>query len=328
MYRLRFIVLLFWITSADCQSFSFSEMVNLANYKTSKFNSYVSKRGFKPQEQEDNFTKYIFWKDAEETTTEKYITKYNSTDPYMVSFERLTPAEYAGLEQKINAEGFAAGKIKGADDTLLYQKSNITLYITNGNGNGYYNLIIENKSLPKAKDIRYAEDLLALNAHEHIAAVYGADNVVKDVFISKDGVEQNCSVLFPHSSREVVFLWKDEANYRTIQQIRIGGYAQTKGAIHYDIPVTQSYWMSQQGIYIGMSLKELDKLNGQKTEFYGWKDGGTLAHNNGNLDFRKISLLLNCFNCSDARYTSNNYLSESDRKIYVTTIIILPSAAE
>ena len=335
MYRVNFIALLFWVTTAECQSFSFTEMVNLTNYNTSKFNNYVSKRGFKPQEQEDNFTKYIFL-DNKETTAEKCITKYNSTNPYIVSFDRLTAAEYADLKQKINAEGFTEGVLKGAEDTVLYQKNNITIYAVNERNENYYNLTVENKSLPKAKDIRYAEDLLALNAHEHIAAVYGTANVVKDVFITPDGKERNCSVLFPNSSREVVFIWSDEANYRNTQLIRIGGNAHTKSAQNYERPVMQNYWLSNQGIYIGMSLKELDKLNGNEIDFYGWdwNSGGTLAsNNNGNLDFKKISLLLSCFNCSDGRYKRNKINSstvalEEDRKIHVTTMVILPSNGE
>lgn len=335
MYRLYFIALPFFVIKANCQDFTFTEMVNLTNYKTSKFDHYVSRRGFKPQEYESNCTKYIYG-DPKEESAEKYITKYNSVNSRTLSFEKLSDNEKSSLVQKIKENGFVEGILKGNEDTLLYQKNNLSIYIVNKKKGNYYNVVVENRLLPGAKDIKYAEDLLALNSHEQIAAVYGSENVVKDVFIASNGKEQKCSVLFPNSSLEAIFLWQDEKNYRNIQVIRIGGSAHTEGSLNYSKPVEQSSWLSKQGIYIGMSLKELDNINGNEIDFYGWNwnSGGTLTkNNNGRLDFKKISLILNCFNCADADYRRNKINSsttalEEDRKIHVDTMIILPKAQQ
>ena len=116
-------------------------------------------------------------------------------------------------------------------------------------------------------------------------------NISKDVFIDADGSAKNCSVLFPNTDRQAVFLWKDEANYRDIASIRIGGNIQTKNTIGFNRSINQNAWTSSQGIYQGMTLQELQQKNNDEIEFIGdnWNRGAITANeSSGKIDFKKI----------------------------------------
>jgi hypothetical protein len=77
----------------------------------------------------------------------------------------------------------------------------------------------------------------------------------------------------------------------------------------------------------------LQLLNESPINFYNWQmeQAGMLApKNQGKLDFNKIGLVLNCLNCSESGNVRQASIinSESqlalDKKIYVSTIVILP----
>jgi hypothetical protein len=316
------------------QTFSLTDLIDFANYSPSKFNTRITKFGFKPQEEETDFVKYSFQKISKDKKIEKSITKFNKDHIGSIAFEKMTDSEYLLLKAKIDGEGYTSGITKG--DAELFQKGNITIsahpVIDSALNEKYFNVKVETRVLPRLKDIHYAEDLLILDSHENIAALFGKYNVVKDVFVHSDGRTKKCSVLFPNSTNEVVFIWEDEVNYKSVAVIRIGGSPHTKGSEKYNSAIGQSSWTSNQGIYVGMSLKELEQKNEAELEFYGWdwNTGGTVVSSkNGKIDLKKISFILSCFNCDGPKYKSNKVNSsttalEEDKRIHLSTMVLLP----
>lgn len=110
----------------------------------------------------------------------------------------------------------------------------------------------------------------------------------------------------------------------------------TKRASDANRTVQHNLWRSNQGIYSGMSLQELQDLNGGDLNFYGWhlEQAGMLApRNSGNINFKRVGIVLNCLNCTDRSYKSVNIVKSSeqlaeDRKIYVSTLIVIPEKEE
>lgn len=332
--------LLFLITAGlQAQKFTPTELLHLPAYKATKFKKLVTKRGFSLQEQKEYTVSYIYNKPDFKFNdgTEKLLTKNTQKNSNSIEIKDLTPQGYNSLKELVHKQKFLQSTITNTIKAELFQKDGYTVIATpltkvDSNNNAYYNVWVEERKLPKAKSVHYAEDLLQLNSHVHIATVFGEKNVTRDVFINTDGTTKKCSVVFPNTSYEAVFLWKDEENYRGVQSIRIGGPANTKASIEGNRTVLQNRWLSNQGIYPGMSLKELDMRNGKELEFYGWdwNSGGTIAsNNNGKLKLDKVSLVLSCYNCNTVQYSSSKINSstnafEEDKKIHISTLIVLP----
>ncbi|HVE60363.1 MAG TPA: hypothetical protein VNA26_00995, partial [Chitinophagaceae bacterium] len=157
--------------------------------------------------------------------------------------------------------------------------------------------------------------------------------VKKDLFYFSETEVNKCSVIFPNSSMQVIVVWKDEINLQTISFIIIGGQLK-------DGPENMTYkdtkyneWRSASGVFAGMSLRQLTELNGNAINFYGWEtdqSGLVSKENTGKINFNKIGIQLNCLDCSEDKFYTNNGLISSSRilkensRVFVSTIIILP----
>ena len=92
-------------------------------------------------------------------------------------------------------------------------------------------------------------------------------------------------------------------------------------------------WRSTQGIYLGMTLRDLEQLNGAPIEFYGWdseQPGIVSPKNKGKIDFKKLGVQLNCLDCNEDKYYSKNNLLNSTEilqqngRVYVSMLILVP----
>jgi hypothetical protein len=192
--------------------------------------------------------------------------------------------------------------------------------------------LLERKELPKAKDIFFAEDLQSVSSHEYLCFLFGEANVAKDVFYYSATETNKCSILFPNTNSEVVFIWGDETNYRNPAFLMIGGNSKTNSSSNFNKAVEQNAWRSKQGVYPGMSLAELQNLNGKEVRFYSWdlEQGGMLVpKNTGQLDFDRLNIVLSCLNCNESGFQQVNTIASNkavleNKKIYVSTMIILP----
>ncbi|MFN2439233.1 MAG: hypothetical protein ABR503_08530, partial [Chitinophagaceae bacterium] len=81
--------------------------------------------------------------------------------------------------------------------------------------------------------------------------VFGAANVKKDVFYYSATETNKCSIVFPNTNREVVFIWNDESNYRNTAFLVIGGNSKTNISANFNQQIEQNAWHSKQGVYSG-----------------------------------------------------------------------------
>jgi hypothetical protein len=336
-----FVLILFSIT-ARSQSFSMGDLVSLTSYTTAKFDNYVAKRGFKSRgftPSADSLAYTYYDKKGKEEHPELFITKYNSEDATRVAFQTTSLAEFNKLNEQLKEEGFtyAQDNDNKVATPLVYQKANITItpITKTEEGKTVYSFLIEKKALPKGKDIAFAEDLLQLNSHEYLVAAFGEANVKKDIFYFSEKEVSKCSVLYPNTNMQVIFIWIDEANCRNISFVLIGGQLRAQSSLNYHKQIELNAWSSKQGIRAGMSLKELQKLNGEHLKFYGWESeqpGLLMKKNNGNLNFKNLGLVFNCLDCNEDKYYSSTGILSSEemlkdnRRIYISTMVLLPDA--
>jgi hypothetical protein len=102
---------------------------------------------------------------------------------------------------------------------------------------------------------------------------YGKENVIRKQVYIGEGFSINGTLLFANTKDELQILWSDTINYSNPYRIMI----------NHD----SSKWETQNGIRIGTSLKEIEKLNGKAFTMlgFGWDYSGTIVSwNQGNLE--------------------------------------------
>jgi hypothetical protein len=128
-------------------------------------------------------------------------------------------------------------------------------------------------------------------------------------------------------------MWKDQINNKGISYLMIGGQLRAQSSQSFQRTVEMNKWQSKQGIYLGMTLKDLEKLNGAPIYFYGWETeqpGMVNPKNKGNLDFKHLGVQLNCLDCNeDKYYTKGDLINSSDviqqnGRVFVSTLVLMP----
>lgn len=321
--------------SAQAQGFSMEDLVSLTSVTSAKFDAFLAKKGYRAAgiyAGSDSLAYTYFDKKAKEQVPDKRILKCDRNDMATIAYQTSEQAEFDRLCKQLQQEGYTFTR---KDGKPLYQKANITIKTQTwlDDSRPVYSFVVEKKVLPLASEIMYAEDFLQLESHEYLAAVFGPQNVRKDVFYFSEDEMNNCSVLFPNTTRQVIFIWKDETSRKDIDFLLVGGNLRSENAVNLHRPVAQNNWQSRSGIRSGMTLRELQELNGGPITIYGWESeqpGVVSENNNGKIDFKKVGVVLHCLDCNEDRYYSKSSLINSatllaqSRRVFVSTLVILP----
>ncbi|MGM0933758.1 MAG: hypothetical protein ACQEWD_09975 [Bacteroidota bacterium] len=114
---------------------------------------------------------------------------------------------------------------------------------------------------------------------EDLKREYPDANVREDVGMFEEGtVERAYTILFPDTPNELHVTWKDKSRTE-IHDIR------------FDV---DGQWKSDEGIQIGTTYEELNRLNGKDISFYGfgWDYSGAVMWNDGKLENSGLRVFL------------------------------------
>jgi hypothetical protein len=312
------------------------ELTGFLDLPANKLEAHLLKKGFKKNLFGETSEPANMLVKEEKTETKKNTRCFqitNSGKATELIYETTSEEEYKGLISEIKKAGYGYPSTPHDSNNMVYQRHNICFEssMKTSDSTLFYVLKAIKKELPRKKDIIYAEDLLLLDGHEYLVDVFGRENVKADVFYYSETEKNLCSVLFPNTNRQVVFVWNDETNLKNISFILIGGDPKLKDAVT-RVAVSSNTWISRQGIYCGMNLVELQNLNKESLRFYNWNQetAGHLAPDNkGQIDFSQLKLVFNCMNCSfqklsDREISDSGYAIENDQKVYVASLILMP----
>ena len=336
-YPMTFLLLFSMIVNA--QQFQLKDLMEFTQLSVNKFDALVGKKDYKrdyysPKESGSVYN-YQETKKKKSEPVSRNIA-FQSTDKKVgIVYQTSSLEEFERLKDQLLSLGFKTQAKPEQLKSAFLQKHDFTVNtsVEIKDSVSFYSIVLSRHHLPKASEIVYAEDLLPFTSHEYLAKTFGDQAVKKDVFYYSEKETNNCTVLFPNSPREVIFIWQDEKNYSNTAFLMIGGHLQTNSSSTFNRQIQHNAWLSKQGVYSGMTLKELQLLNESPINFYNWQmeQAGMLApKNQGKIDFNKIGLVLNCLNCSESGNVRQASIinSESqlalDKKIYVSTIVILP----
>lgn len=318
------------------QTIDLKEFTSLLDLSKVKLETHLQKKGFKRNyysEQQDIIS--FIRLDKKEKKCKQAFQVIPQEKDYALTYKTSYPEEYTRLKEEMIRAGYASPRQPIDTSSVLYQRwgTRIESSVTTVDSTIWYQLKATKRLLPKMKDILAAEDLLQLDAQQYLEAIFGKENVKTDLFYFTETESNKCSVLFPNSSKEAIFVWNDESNLKDLAFILIGGSLKPRDKLDNINAVAPNAWHSRQGIYCGMSLREIQLLNKQPVRFYSWQteSAGYLAPGNkGLLDFDHLGIIFNCLNCafpqkSHEAVLDSKYAMEADLKVFVNSMIILPS---
>ena len=264
-------------------------------------------------------------------TVEAYQTKNNSSLTYTTSVEK----EFKENLKELKEAGFFCGNEKDTTG-ILFQKKKTTVLanmIRKKDDDTLYSLVINQQVLPLPDSIQFAEDLLQFYSHEYLVGVFGEKNVIRDIYYFSDKEVAKCSVLFPKTSRQAVFIWEDNVNLRKPAYLIIGGNMNAGTISNYDGIISENVWNSKDGIYSGMSLNSLIRLNGSSFKFYGKNSESPymiVPEKTGTINFKTNRVVLGCLNPSGSRLLNNatigaDEILSDNLGIYVYMMMIMPT---
>jgi hypothetical protein len=343
-YLIFFISFLF-VCNLHSQEFSAKDFLFASSVSSKKLESYLTKNNFLPggsKFQDGNQVNiYRFFKPQKNKkkkdtlnisrTIEIFRTKNNFSFTYLTSLKN----EFDESLLELKESGFFCGNEKDIAG-LLFQRKNITVLasiLKEADDDTLYSLVINQQELPLPENIQFAEDLLQFYSHEYLVSVFGSVNVVKDLYYFSEKEVAKCSVLFPKTSRQAVFIWEDNVNLCKPAYLMIGGNMNTSTISNYDGVIGENVWNSKAGIYSGMSLNSLMRLNGNSFKFYGKNSASPymiVPENTGVINFKTNRVVLGCLNPGGSRLLNNSTVSADEilsdnLGIYVYMMMILPS---
>lgn len=118
---------------------------------------------------------------------------------------------------------------------------------------------------PVSNGLFPADSLLSFN-FAMLANTFGEENIVEKVNVSPiDRTNYHVVLLFPGSPRQIEIVLLDSTKTAEVKAVIIG---------------SESIWTTRAGVAPGMTLRELQALNGRPFMFYGggWDQGGYVTN--------------------------------------------------
>lgn len=326
---------------AYAQSFDISDLIKLSYLPTKEIDHYLYKKGFYlSSTKTDSLSTEAAFKTRikahkEIFTNPKHIYISLADNYRSYSLQTSLANEYVDGQRQLIKSGFFYDETADVnrDSSILFQKGNIVVLASSQKTDtaSQYTFELTVKKIPER--IKYAEDLLQFDSHEFLASFFGPQNVKRDMYYFSEKELKKCSVLFSGTKYQVVFVWGDEKNLDNLLYILVPHVLPTKGA-EANNPVTgNSEWQFQNGIYPGMDIKELLRLNQKDFNIYG--NASELAFmvkpaESGKIDFKRTAVMLGCNSCDDIKMLNQPEVSaiavvKKELPMYINDVILYPS---
>lgn len=343
MRKTLFFILLLYGSSLRSQVITLNDFVALTSLPDKKINSYVIKMGFVQVARSlDNGTlvNEFFYRDKKNPfdTVVRFLSGQRNGPVTRVVYQTSSFAEYQSILKEFRINGFTSGN-QAADSLIVdsasfFEKADMTVRVSEEMRDEIkvFSILLERRPAPASSALRFANDLLFFSSHESLTGKFGEANVKKDMYYFSETDSSRCSVIFPNSNRQAVFIWDDQANYRTLGYLMIGGGLRADYPSGFDQTIALNAWRCRSGLYTGMRLAELLRINESDFDFFGTASEFALMvvpEKKGNIDFKSTGVVLGCFNCSGSPLVKKEKISAeaaiaAGLQLYVVSIVLLP----
>ena len=290
------------------QSFSINDLIDLTEMKTRDIGIFLSKRGFEAtcKESSGDTLNMAFQskrrKHELETLPEKTLELRFGPDTKSYYYYTKNQRDFINAKRRLIKWGYYCGTDDNSGHIayILFQKANMSLVTTpiRSDSSGYYLMLLTIRKIPSA--ITYAEDLLQFDSYQYLASFFGPQNIKSDLYYFSKNELKKCSVLYNGTKRQAVFIWGDEQNMDHLSYIIISNGIPTLGAQGNTTLTGTSGWQFRSGVYTGMSVRELLRLNQADFEVYGNNSQFSFMiqpSSAGKINFRTTAIMLSCDEC-------------------------------
>ncbi|OSZ80562.1 hypothetical protein CAP36_04740 [Chitinophagaceae bacterium IBVUCB2] len=325
----------------SAQLLKVEDLLVISSVSPKNLNSHMSKKGFSPMPYYVNdtikataFIRKSKEKKATLLSNVPVVEVFNDEQTDYYTLYLTSAKEYLEGCTRLKNSGFYSNDKLDTNGSIVFQKNNIVIHAgrdTTTEKKGF-SFLLQKKKMPAPDQVKFAEDLLQFTSHEYLVAFFGSRNVKKDVYYFSETELKQCSVLFPNTEQQAIFIWKDEDKLSQISYIVISGISPAVNSSSYQGSVSQNKWTLRNGIYSSMSVKELWDLNGGDFSFHGRQSEYSFMvppSNKGNIDFQKTGLTLGCLNCNGSALLDQEKINASEvithsLAMYVVYIMIRP----
>jgi len=346
----KILLLFFWAVPhmvANGQGFSANQLLDMLDLSVPKLESNLLSKRFYAEasvESGDTALKTYLYLPAikggnrkRTDTVGRKLVRSVLKETFTHTFQTTSQAEYTGIINQLKKNNFYCNYEK---DTAIHPASYLYQYedytadasVIKDDSATWYSITFYKKSLPVDSDLHFAEDLLEFTSHEYLVYYFGAHNVKKDIFYFAGSDIVSCSVLFSNTSRQVIFIWKDEINRRKIDNLLFGGQHKLKSQPDNEKFFAENSWKLKSRVHAGMPLFELRTLNEQNFAFCGGdaaNPGLIFPESTGKINFENAGVILGCMNCEDENFLNSKVLDadkamNDGRVLFVLTIALYP----
>ena len=307
---LIFILQIFNASIIKSQSFTVNDLVNLASLPSSTIDKFMKNKGFELSCNEPDgdtvLARFIPKPKRKKTgeAPEKMVDVRFEPDAKYYTLDMLSSKDYLGGRKSLLKAGFYCADIDNLSNEtpMLFQKANLTILATTGilDGVEHYCFILKQKKIPA--EVNYAEDLLQFDSYQYLASFFGRQNINNDLNYFAKNELKKCSVLFDGTGRKSVFVWDNSQNLDHLLFIILSNKITTEGADKDSTLARKTSWPFHNGLYTGMSIKELLNLNEMEFHIYGRNADlafMVVPELTGKIDFIKTAVIFNCNYCND-----------------------------
>lgn len=286
-------------------------------------------------------TVYYTWKTSADADSSKAITrsisKCSSNGTTLYFYQTTSRDEFARLLAEGERIGVACAEppsVQSLPLLLQYQQMLMLAYVDQSADMKRYTLRIEKKPLPAVKQLQWAEQLLLFDSDELLAAYFGRDQVKKDLYYFSEKEINRCSILFPNTPRQAIFIWEDQANRRVIDQIIIGSMTTSGQLAGYAGALDGNTWQFRNGIEFNMRLDQLLHTNEEDIQFYGRRSPYYLMlkpGTKGKVDFSGTGIVFDCLNCVGDPFLNTELVSgkaavTEGLRLHISLVILWPAS--
>ena len=278
MKRMLLSLLVLWIVvTGYSQGLSADHLLNAITIPLNKTDNFIGQRGFLPAgtDYQQDTVVYIYRfrpkKNNKKDTILRTVRVLRAKEDQQLVYQTASFSEFQNFRKQLEKEGFVYSR--SLDSTpcarqLFLKRNYIAETWLQADADSMYCVRVQKRELPDIRDILHGEDLLAFNSHEELLAVFGSKYVKKDLYYFSEHEFSRCSVLFPNTDKQAVFIWQDEPNNYGLSYLMLGGQLMLESTVDYHFPVAENSWMLKSKVHAGMNLRELRKLNGIDFSFY------------------------------------------------------------
>lgn len=287
-------------------------------------------------------TVYYAWKTSAAADSIKAVTrsisKCSSNGTTLYFYQTTSEDEFAHLLAEGERIGVASAEppaIQALPLLLQYQQMLMLAYVDQSADMRHYTLRMEKKPLPAVKQLQWAEQLLLFDSDELLAAYFGRDQVKKDLYYFSEKEINKCSILFPNTPRQAIFIWEDQGNRMVIDQIIIGSMTTSGQLAGYAGALDGNTWQFRNGLEFNMRMDQLLRINGEDIRFYGRRSPYYLMlqpGSTGKIDFAGTGIVFDCLNCVGDPFLNSELISgkaavTEGLRLHISLVILWPVSA-